>query len=246
MYWRLEFVSLASTTLDSRYLALPSYLAHQKVLSNVMIPCRFTIYCRHTYSFHFIYSSPDLYQENAGYKHLTWKYFIAWIVLSVYHSMVVYFVGYIMWQENNATLSSPYTVDLFGFGTFMIHMVVFVVNLKLWLIARYQTIVFLASILGSISVFVTSTLLHNFFYVWDGQMMYVYNHLIQSGAFWMSNLLIIIAALLPDYAIMAFKMFDIKFRPPNANGWSQVFKKPQKKVFRQNSGFNSISESTYL
>lgn len=194
-----------------------------------------------------INSSPSLYQENAGYKHLTWKYFIAWIVLSVYHSLVVYFVGYILWLENNAILSTPYTVDLFGYGTFMIHMVVFVVNLKLWLIARYQTIVFLATIFGSISVFVISTLMYNFFYVWDGQMLHVYNHLIQSGAFWMSNLLIIVAALLPDYAIMAFKMFNIKFRPPSANGWSQVFtKQQQKKTFRRNSNLNSISESTYL
>lgn len=151
-----------------------------------------------------------------------------------------------MWFNNNALLSSPSTADLFGYGTFMIHMVVFVVNLKLWLIARYQTFVFLASIFGSISIFVSSTVAHNFFYVWDGNMLYVYNHLIQSIAFWMSNVLIIVAALLPDYAIMAFKMFDIKFRAPTANGWTQVFKKQQKKTFRRNSNLNSISESTYL
>lgn len=41
-------------------------------------------------------------------------------------------------------------------------------------------------------------------------------------------------------------MFDIKFRPPTANGWSQVFKKHQKKTFRRTSHLNSISESTYL
>lgn len=160
--------------------------------------------------------------------------------------MVVYFVGYVLWQKNNAILPTPYTIELSGYGTFMIHMVVFVVNLKLWLIARFQTFVFLVSVFGSIALFVFSTVAYNFFYIWDGKMMFVYNNLLQSGTFWLANVLIIVAALLPDYAIMAFKMFNIKFRPPSAPGWSQVFHKSQKKTFRRNSGFNSISESTYL
>lgn len=178
---------------------------------------------------------------------MTWKYFIAWIALSVYHSLVVYFIGYIVWNGNNAILTTPHAVDLFSYGTYMIHNVVFVVNLKLWLLARYQSFAFILTVLGSIFTFVSSTIAYNFFYVWDGQMLWVYNNLIKSITFWMSNVLVIVTALLPDYTIMAFKMFDIKFRPTDsiANGWSQLFK-TQRKTFRRSSKLNSISESTYL
>lgn len=189
-----------------------------------------------------------LYKENAGYKHLTWKYFIAWIVLSVYHSFVIYFVGYFIWSENNAIYLQPFTSDLYSYGTFMIHNVVIVVNLKLILIARNQTFIFLLTLFGSIALFITSTFLYNFLYKWDGDMLRVYNHLLVSPTLWFSTILIVVSALLPDYTIMAFKMFDIKFRPAAsiANGWSQVFNKQQKKTLRRNSNVNSISESTYL
>lgn len=189
-----------------------------------------------------------LYKENAGYKHLTWKYFIAWIVLSAYHSFVVYFVGYFIWTKNSAIYLTPHTSDLYSYGTFMIHNVVMVVNLKLILIARNQTFIFLLSIIGSIALFITSTIIYNLFYIWDGDMLFVYNYLIASPTLWVATILIIVSALLPDYAIMAFKMFDIKFRPAAsiANGWSQVFSKPQRKTMRQSSNVNSISESTYL
>lgn len=191
-----------------------------------------------------------LYKENAGYKHLTWKYFIAWIILSIYHSFVIYFVGYAIWNGNSAIYNNnkPYTSDLYSFGTFMIQNVVMVVNLKLILIAKNQTFIFLLSIFVSIASFIISTFIYNFIYVWDKNMYYVYKNLISSPTLWISTILIIISALLPDYAIMSLKIFEIKFRPAAsiANGWSQVFNKKQRKTFRRNSNVNSISESTYL
>lgn len=189
-----------------------------------------------------------LYKENAGHKHLTWKYFIAWIVLSVYHSLVVYFIGYSMWRDNNAIYSTPHSADLFSFGTFMIHTVVIIVNLKLCLIARNQTFLFLGCVFGSILLFVGSTIVYNCIFYFDAKMYYVYNNLIRSPAFWFATALAVVTSLLPDYTIMAFKMFNIKFRPLDSieSGWSCVFKRQQRKAFRRNSNVNSISESTYL
>lgn len=165
----------------------------------------------------------------------------------MYHSLVVYCTGYTLWSTNNAILTSPRTVDLFTFGTFMIHNVVFVVNLKLWLIARYQSFAFITTVVASISAFMTSTIAYNFFYIWDGHMLWVYNKLITSVTFWMANVLVIVMALLPDYTIIALKVFDIKLRPTEtvSNGWSQLFK-THRSSFRRNSHLNSVSESTYL
>lgn len=101
--------------------------------------------------------------ENTGNKRLTWKYFIGWMVLAVYHSLVIYVSGYIIWSNNNAILPTPFTVNFFCFGTFMIHNVVVLVNLKLWLEAKYQSFWFIGTVLGSISVFIVTTVLYNLF-----------------------------------------------------------------------------------
>ena len=108
-------------------------------------------------------SEPALYKTNAGNKRLTWKYFIGWTTLAIYHSLVIYYFGYVVWWTNNAISLTPHTVDFFSYGTFMIHNVVVLVNLKLWLVANYQTLIFILAILGSISAFMISTLIYNFF-----------------------------------------------------------------------------------
>lgn len=177
--------------------------------------------------------NPPLYQENAGNVRLTWKYFIGWISLSIYHALVVYFVGYMVWRTNNIALN-----DLYSYGTFMIHSVVFVVTFRLWLMARYHTIVFTISILGSIFAFIASTMLYSNFTLFSLAMYRVYNNLLLSYEFWVANVLICITALLPDFVIAALKVFDIKVRPTEtiSDGWNRLFKETR----------NSNSESTYL
>lgn len=184
--------------------------------------------------------NPSLYKENANNKRLTWKYFMGWITLSVYHSLVVYFLGYMIWITNNI-----HTADLVSFGTFMIHCVVLVVTIKLWLIARYQTFIYTISILISIIAFMVSTTVYSNFLILSKPMYKVYNRLLISREFWASNILICIAALLPDYLIIALKMFNIKVRPTDtiSDGWNRLFREPKANL---NRSTNSNSESTYL
>lgn len=185
-------------------------------------------------------NDPSLYRENAGNKRLTWKYFLAWITLSIYHSITVYFAGYMIWNTNNIP-----TTDLVSYGTFMMHNVVFVVTLKLLLIARYQTLVFTMTIVGSIFAFMISTISYNFISLWSDRLYFVYNRLLTSCTFWESNVLICVAALLPDYMIIALKMFNIKVRPTDtiSDGWNRIFKDPKNISSRSTSSNN---ESTYL
>lgn len=185
--------------------------------------------------------NPSLYRENAGNKRLTWKYFMAWITLSIYHSMAVYFAGYMIWNTDNIP-----TTDLSSYGTFMIHNVVFVVTIKLWLIARYQTLFFTMTIAGSIFAFMASTVLYNILSsLWQDQLYFVYNKLLVSIVFWESNVLICVAALLPDYMIIALKMFNIKVRPTDtiSDGWNRLFRDTKTNSNRSTSSNN---ESTYL
>lgn len=190
---------------------------------------------------------PSLYEKNADNKRLTWKYFFAWIALSVYHSMIVYIFGYMMWNETNTILKTPNTLDLCSLGTFLIHNVVFIVTLKVWLIARNQTFIFLMTILLSILAFMASTAFYSILPM-SGCMLWVYNYLITSITFWTSNVLICVTALLPDYAIIALKMFNIKVRPANtiSNGWNRFFKDQRSVYPATTTPSSDIDESTYL
>lgn len=74
-----------------------------------------------------------------------------------------------------------------------------------------------------------------------GQMFFVYNNLLTSLTFWLLTALIIITALLPDYAIKSFKAFNINLGPLFP-GSKQMFK--QAKQFRRRT--SRMNESTYL
>lgn len=114
-------------------------------------------------TFQFVYRSPELYKDNEGNKRMTWKYFVGWITIGVYHAGIIYMTAYVIWMNNAAILPAPYTVNFYCFGTFMIHNVVVLVNLKLWLESRYHSYWFILSIVGSIAAFMLTTLIYNFF-----------------------------------------------------------------------------------
>lgn len=47
----------------------------------------------------------------------------------------------------------------------------------------------------------------------DGDMLWVYNNLLSSLTFWLLSMVIIIAALIPDYTMKVCKAFNIKIGP---------------------------------
>lgn len=85
------------------------------------------------------------------------------MTLGTYHASIIYVTGLVIWTSNAAILPTPYTVNFFCFGTFMIHNVVVLVNLKLWLEAKYQSFWFIVTIVGSILSFVLTTVIYNLF-----------------------------------------------------------------------------------
>ena len=106
---------------------------------------------------------PELYKKNIHNRKLQWKYFCGWLALGLYHSLVIFYSAYFMWFNNPAILSSPHTANFYCFGTFMIHNVVVLVNLKLWLVTTFHTYWFIFTIWLSIFGFMLTTFIYNLF-----------------------------------------------------------------------------------
>ncbi|XP_055617498.1 phospholipid-transporting ATPase IF isoform X2 [Toxorhynchites rutilus septentrionalis] len=155
---------------------------------------------------------PSLYQRVAGNKQYAWKYFIGWMLLAVYHSLIIYFFCWTIWGNNSAIYAWwPSTANFACFGTIMIHNVVVLANLKLLLEAIYRSYAFIATIMLSIFGFMGTTFIYNLLNVsYDGDMLQVYNNLLSSMTFWLLCLLILVAAFIPDFTLFAGRSLGVK------------------------------------
>lgn len=106
---------------------------------------------------------PELYIKISKNKQLTWMYFVGWMLLGLYHGVLIYYFSWMIWWNNNAILYNSKTANFSCFGTFLIHNVVVIVNLKLWLEAVYQSYMFILTIWVSILGFVLTTVIYNLF-----------------------------------------------------------------------------------
>lgn len=104
---------------------------------------------------------PLLYLETVGNRKFKWHYFNQWMLLALYHSSIIYFFTFYLWEGNAALLPRRQTLPLFSFGCALIQNVVIVVNLKLLLKAKYKTHILTASIILSIFFFMLSTYIYN-------------------------------------------------------------------------------------
>ncbi|XP_062539523.1 phospholipid-transporting ATPase IF isoform X2 [Armigeres subalbatus] len=155
---------------------------------------------------------PSLYQKVAGNKQYAWKYFIGWMILAFYHSLVIYLFNWAVWGNNPVIYAwDPQNVGFACFGTMAIHNVVVVANLKLLLEAIHKSFILIASIWLSIFGFMGTTFIYNLFnFNYDGDMLQVYNNLLSSFTFWVMCLLILVACLVPDFTVLAAKAINIK------------------------------------
>ncbi|XP_037918794.1 probable phospholipid-transporting ATPase IF isoform X4 [Hermetia illucens] len=175
--------------------------------------------------------NPKLYKKNIYNHRLHWKFFIGWMLLAVYHSIILYVFAYYIWSRNNAILTTPHTVSFTCFGTFIVHNVVILVNMKLWLEAIYQSYIFIATIWLSILAFIISTMIYNIIVIpYDSEMYWVYIVLLSSITVWLLSLCSIITCLVPDFLIIvcnrAFRFHVRIFPGRESRGKSVEFKAP--------------------
>ncbi|XP_063822366.1 phospholipid-transporting ATPase IF-like [Ostrinia nubilalis] len=144
--------------------------------------------------------NPTLYREIARNRLMSWWYFSSWTLAAVYHSVVIYLVSYFVFRIPVINGDAK-TVDLWSFGSLLFHLNVVIVNLKLWLQARYHTLIFVASVLLSVLAHVAITAVYSLLNLqYDGDVLGTYTRLLASLPFWIANVVVVIAALAPDLA----------------------------------------------
>ncbi|XP_055712807.1 phospholipid-transporting ATPase IF-like isoform X3 [Phlebotomus papatasi] len=204
MYFQINSMFSSQSIYDSLFLTLYNVVY-------TALPILVISLTEKVYPMNRLMNEPPLYKKNVRNKRLQWNFFCGWMLLAVYHSSIVYVAGYFMWVNNPAILTTPHVVNFYCYGTFMIHNVVILVNLKLWLSSVYQSYWFIFTIWLSIAAFVLTTFIYNLFNLslFNGDMLHVYTNLLSSLTFWLLCIVVVVAALIPDFTIKALQALNI-------------------------------------
>ncbi|XP_053612418.1 phospholipid-transporting ATPase IF-like isoform X2 [Plodia interpunctella] len=143
--------------------------------------------------------NPTLYREISRNHLMSSSHFMTWILTACYHSFVIYVFTWLA-AKNSVVNDDGKAIDLWCFGAALFHLTIVIVNLKLWMQARYQTYIFIISILATIFIYMAFDVIYSLFNIsLDGDSLGVYLRLLSSPYFWFLNLLAVVAALAPDY-----------------------------------------------
>jgi phospholipid-translocating ATPase len=162
VFMGIQFAFQTHTMFSSQSIYDSLFLTLYNVLYTAL-PILFISLTEKSYPEERLMKEPQLYKENSGNKAFAWKYFNGWMLLGAYHSLIVYVFGFYVWNNNNQILARPHTVDFACFGTFMMHNVVVLVNLKLLMEAVYKNWWFIGTIMISIFGFIGTTFIYNLF-----------------------------------------------------------------------------------
>lgn len=157
---------------------------------------------------------PKLYHYNRKNSLMSWRMFSQWFLCAIYHSILIFIFSWLTIKYSVISTDGK-TVDLWCYGAALFHLLVVVINLKLWLETYYNTLFLMLSIVLSILSFVAFNIIYSSFNSQiDGDVLGTYQRLLSSFAFWSLNFLLIITALLPDYCLRAIRdRFWEKRRP---------------------------------
>lgn len=148
-----------------------------------------------------LYNNPPLYSGIKKNKLMSWPYFVSWCIAATYHSLVIYWFSYLAFKYSVINFDGK-PVDLWCFGAVTFHLLTVVVNLKLWLHARYHTLLFVLSVLLSIVIYMGFNTVYSVIYLQiDGDVLGTYIRLLQSPGFMFLNLVVVIGCLLPDFVV---------------------------------------------
>ncbi|XP_064088196.1 phospholipid-transporting ATPase IF-like [Macrobrachium nipponense] len=111
-------------------------------------------------------SRPHLYQANAGNAAMSWPTFFKWIAFGLWQSSVMYF-GWpnAILPHGQPSLPFGQTMDLYLFGTTLANICIYVVTIKLVLVANYYTQFFIWSVILTLIFYVVLCLLYEGFII---------------------------------------------------------------------------------
>ncbi|KAL4705339.1 hypothetical protein ACJJTC_006825 [Scirpophaga incertulas] len=163
------------------------------------IPCLVLSITEQRWSANTLFTNPALYRDISKNKLMTWQYFGAWSAAATYHSVIIYFFFYGIFTGTSLN-SDMKSSDLWSFGAALFHISVVVVSLKLWLQTRYHTLLLVGTIVCSVLVNVVINIVYSIYYLqYDGDVLGTYVRLLRSLPFWLTNVLVVVASLAPDF-----------------------------------------------
>ncbi|RXG58015.1 putative phospholipid-transporting ATPase IF [Armadillidium vulgare] len=155
-------------------------------------------------------SKPYLYREIRNNRSMSWAPFIVWGLLGFWHSAVLYY-GLFATTFETPFINDGKPQDIYLFGVMLTTNVIFVCNLKLVVEAKYQTWIFIGSILLTMFGFYLVYFIYCIFpkagvyftfYVFHG-----------TAVFYFSLIILVVVSLLPDVIIKIFmntKKFSLR------------------------------------
>ncbi|XP_072939136.1 phospholipid-transporting ATPase IF-like [Epargyreus clarus] len=165
------------------------------------VPCLVLSVTEQRWPSDLLMKNPTLYREITNNKLMSWSHFSAWCFAALYHSLVIYAFSKLTFGFSILHFDGK-CADLWTFGAILFHLMLLIVSLKLWLQARYQTLVFVLSVLLSFIVYVAFNTIYSLFYFQvDGDVLGTYIRLLTSAAFGLLNLLVVVATLAPDFCV---------------------------------------------
>ncbi|GFS24461.1 phospholipid-transporting ATPase, partial [Elysia marginata] len=201
-------------------------------------------------------NQPHLYKSITRNASLSWRVFSEWMILALWHSLVFFFIMYFMEDDNTSLFSSGKSIGVYDFGTVIACSGIVAVNVKLMLETYFWcwplVFAYCFSAAGNLAM---ATIYTNVF--WPSQLattrdMYgVPGQMYQSPSVWLSMLITIIGALLPDFVLKTLRdnrdaLEDLKLEQNlNQQGLSQSSTTPKYAANKESSEQENPSSSVF-
>ncbi|XP_061388371.1 phospholipid-transporting ATPase IF-like [Musca vetustissima] len=196
-----QFYTLYSTT--APYDSLPMTLYN---IIYTTLPILFISLTEKPYKEEELMRKPELYRKNTKNKQLQWPTFLEWIFFGLYHSIICFYFASWIFSGNDVILNGGQTADFACYCALLLHIVIIVVNLKIWLESQYVTYWYIGTIILSILAYFLTTFLYNFWnHHYDTNIYGAYNKLLVSIPVWLFCVITTVSCLLPDYVVRVLR-----------------------------------------
>nr|XP_053653910.1 phospholipid-transporting ATPase IF-like isoform X2 [Cherax quadricarinatus] len=152
----------------------------------------------------------ELYRNNAKNSAMSWFNFFKWNCFALWHTCVMYFGLMFVCFDDTCGLPDAQTPDLGLFGTTLVSICVFVINLKLVLEVRYFTQFFFWSVIATLLGYAVVTLVYQGFlsdFFSNYGVYWSYYRMFQSSSIMLGSMLLGVVCLLPDLVVKVCDSF---------------------------------------
>lgn len=151
---------------------------------------------------------PHLYREQRDANLLSVRVTIEWMLLGLWHSLVAYFGVYFVFEPSVAVSSDGQMGGLWEMGSFIYNAVILIVMFKLALHSHTISAPIHFGLWASIAYYLGFLVIYCAIpapLLTGWSMYYIYQVTLATASFWLTQLLLVVVALLPDYCLLAYR-----------------------------------------